>query len=55
VYSHELERLHRDFEVSGIRPGSIEPGVPGPGVADPDGYCLMVTDAAALELPTLSE
>jgi glyoxalase/bleomycin resistance protein/dioxygenase superfamily protein len=55
VYAHDLEELHSGLEVAGLEPGPIEPGAPGPDrqfrVFDPDGYCLMVTDAAALEPP----
>jgi hypothetical protein len=40
----------------GAQPGPIESGAPGPDrqfrVDDPDDYCLMVTDAAAVVPPT---
>jgi hypothetical protein len=46
VYSHELEQLHARLAESGLAPGPIEPGAPGPDrqfrVDDPDGYCVMV-------------
>jgi catechol 2,3-dioxygenase-like lactoylglutathione lyase family enzyme len=55
VYAHELEQLHSRLAQEGLEPGPIESGAPGPDrqfrVLDPDGYCLMVTDAKALEPP----
>ena len=55
VYAHELEALHSRLAEEGLEPGPIESGAPGPDrqfrIFDPDGYCLMVTDAAALEPP----
>lgn len=53
LYAHELEQLHRRLTDAGLEPGPIEPGAPGPDrqfrISDPDDYCVMVTDAAALE------
>jgi hypothetical protein len=55
VYAHELEELHGRLAEAGLEPGPIEPGAPGPDrqfrLADPDGYTVMVTDAAALAPP----
>jgi hypothetical protein len=55
VYAHELEELHGRLAEAGLEPGPIEPGAPGPDrqfrIADPDGYTVMVTDAAALAPP----
>ncbi len=55
VYVHELEDLHRQLAAAGLDPGPIEPGAPGPdrqfGISDPDGYLVMVTDAAAVVPP----
>jgi catechol 2,3-dioxygenase-like lactoylglutathione lyase family enzyme len=55
VYAHNMDELHRRLADAGLEPGPIEPGEPGPDrqfrVADPDGYCVMVTDAAAIEPP----
>jgi hypothetical protein len=55
VYAHDLEELHRRLADAGVAPGAIGPGAPGPDrefrVFDPDGYCLMVTDAAAMQPP----
>jgi predicted lactoylglutathione lyase len=55
VYVHELEELHSRLTEAGLKPGPIEPGAPGPdrqfGVSDPDGYRVMVTDAAAMAPP----
>jgi glyoxalase/bleomycin resistance protein/dioxygenase superfamily protein len=52
AYVHDLEGLHRRLEESGFAPGPIESGAPGPDrefrVDDPDGYCVMVTDASAM-------
>jgi hypothetical protein len=54
VYAHDLEELHRGLADAGLEP-SIEPGAPGPDrefrISDPDGSCVMVTDAAALTPP----
>jgi hypothetical protein len=59
VYAHELAELHTRLAEAGLEPGPIEPGAPGPDrefrVSDPDGYCVMVTDAAAMEPPPPSE
>jgi predicted enzyme related to lactoylglutathione lyase len=59
LYAHDLEALHARLTELGHAPGPIEPGAPGPdrefGVSDPDGYCLMVTDAAALVPPARPE
>jgi predicted lactoylglutathione lyase len=53
VYAHELDELHGRLSEAGLEPGPIEAGAPGPDrqfrISDPDGYCLMVTDAAAME------
>jgi catechol 2,3-dioxygenase-like lactoylglutathione lyase family enzyme len=58
VYAHALEELHSRLAAAGIQPGPIESGAPGPDrqfrLFDPDGYCVMVTDAAALEPPPRS-
>jgi len=55
LYVDGLEALRERLEAAGARPGPIEHGDPGPDrefrVADPDGYCLMVTDAAAVVPP----
>jgi len=55
VYVNELEELHRRLAEAGLAPGPIEPGEPGPdrvfSVSDPDGYCVMVTDAKAMAPP----
>jgi hypothetical protein len=55
VYAHALEELHRRLAEAGLDPGPIESGAPGPdrqfGISDPDGYCVMVTDAAAMAPP----
>jgi hypothetical protein len=55
LYAHDLEGLHRRLDEAGLDPGSIVPGAPGPDrefrVDDPDGYCVMVTDAGALAPP----
>lgn len=52
VYVHELEELHSRLAEAGLEPGPIEPGAPGPDrqfrISDPDDYCVMVTDAAAM-------
>ena len=49
LYAHDLEELHRSLGEAGLDPGPIVPGAPGPDrefrVLDPDGYCIMVTDA----------
>jgi hypothetical protein len=51
VYLHE--ELHTSLAEAGLEPGPIESGAPGPdrqfGISDPDGYLVMVTDAAAVE------
>src|SRR3954451_24994290 len=53
VYAHELDELHGRLSEGGLEPGTIEAGAPGPDrqfrISDPDGYCLMVTDAAGME------
>jgi catechol 2,3-dioxygenase-like lactoylglutathione lyase family enzyme len=55
VYAHDLEQLHSRLAKAGLEPGAIEPGEPGPErqfrVSDPDDYCVMVTDAAAMAPP----
>jgi predicted enzyme related to lactoylglutathione lyase len=55
LYAHDLEELHRRLTEAGLEPGPIVPGAPGPdrefGMLDPDGYCVMVTDAEALVPP----
>lgn len=55
VYAHELEELHEQLAQAGCEPGPIAPGAPGPDrqfrIDDPDGYCVMVTDAAAIAPP----
>lgn len=52
LYVHRLEELHARLAAAGYEPGPIGPGAPGPdresGVSDPDGYRVMVTEAAAL-------
>jgi predicted enzyme related to lactoylglutathione lyase len=52
LYAHDLEQLHGRLAEQGSEPGPIEPGPPGPDrqfrIFDPDGYCVMVTDAEAL-------
>jgi predicted lactoylglutathione lyase len=59
VYAHELEELHSRLAEAGLEPGPIEPGAPGPDrqfrISDPDDYCVMVTDAAAMEPPSRPE
>jgi hypothetical protein len=59
LYAHELAELHTRLAEAGLGPGPIEPGAPGPDrefrISDPDGYCVMVTDAAAMEPPPPSE
>jgi len=59
VYAHQLEELHSQLAESGLEQGRIGPGAPGPdrefSIADPDGYCVMVTDAAAMAAPRPSE
>jgi hypothetical protein len=53
VYAHELNELHRRLAAADLQPGPIESGAPGPDrqfrIRDPDGYCVMVMDAAAME------
>jgi hypothetical protein len=55
LYAHDLEGLHRRLADAGLEPGPIGPGAPGPDrefrVDDPDGYCVMVTDAEAMAPP----
>lgn len=55
VYAHELEELQSQLAKAGFEPGPSEPGAPGPdrlfGISDPDGYCVTVTDAAAMAPP----
>jgi predicted lactoylglutathione lyase len=55
VYAHQLEELHNRLAEAGLEPGPIEPGAPGPDrqfrISDPDGYCVMVTDAVAMAPP----
>jgi hypothetical protein len=55
LYAHDLEELHRRLAEAGLEPGPIVPGAAGPdrefGMLDPDGYCVMVTDAEALVPP----
>lgn len=55
VYAHELEELHSHLSEAGLEPGPIEPGAPGPdrvfSISDPDGYCVIVTDAVAMAPP----
>jgi hypothetical protein len=55
VYAHELEELQSQLAKAGLEPGPIEPGAPGPdrvfAISDPDGYCVMVADAAAMAPP----
>jgi hypothetical protein len=55
IYAHELEHLHARLDEQDLDPGPIEPGAPGPDrqfrIFDPDGYCVMVTDAEALAPP----
>jgi len=55
VYAHRLEELHSRLAEAGFAPGPITPGAPGPDrqfrVSDPDDYCVMVTDAAAMAPP----
>jgi predicted enzyme related to lactoylglutathione lyase len=55
LYAHDLEELHARLAEAGIEPGPIASGAPGPDrefrVSDPDGYCVMVTDAAAMAPP----
>jgi hypothetical protein len=45
-YSEDLAELRQQLLNAGIPAGEIVDGTPGPrqemGVADPDGYCLMV-------------
>jgi predicted lactoylglutathione lyase len=59
VYAHELEELHSRLAKAGLEPGPIKPGAPGPDrqfrIYDPDGYCVMVTDAAAMEPPARAD
>jgi predicted enzyme related to lactoylglutathione lyase len=55
LYAHGLEELHRRLAEAGAEPGPIASGAPGPDrefrVFDPDGYCVMVTDAEAMAPP----
>jgi predicted enzyme related to lactoylglutathione lyase len=55
LYAHDLEGLHRRLHEAGLQPEPIVPGAPGPDrefrVDDPDGYCVMVTDADAMVPP----
>lgn len=55
LYAHGLEELHRRLAEAGLEPGPIESRAPGPdrqfGISDPDGYLVMVTDAAAMAPP----
>ncbi len=55
VYAHELVQLHDRLVQASLEPGPIEPGAPGPDrqfcIYDPDGYCVMVTDASAMAPP----
>jgi ribosomal protein S18 acetylase RimI-like enzyme len=55
LYVSDLEGLHARLVAAGARPGPIGPGAPGPDrefrIDDPDGYCLMVTDQAAVTPP----
>jgi hypothetical protein len=55
LYAHDLEGLHASLVESGLAPGTIEPGAPGPDrqfrITDPDGYRVMVTDAEAMSPP----
>jgi hypothetical protein len=59
LYAHDLEELHSRLADARVEPGPIRPGAPGPDrefpVSDPDGYRVMVTDAAAMEPPRPSE
>jgi predicted enzyme related to lactoylglutathione lyase len=56
LYAADLDALHRRLTAAGANPGPIGPGAPGPDhqfrVDDPDGYCVMVTDAAAVVPPS---
>ena len=53
-----VEELRGRLAEARLEPGPIEAGAPGPDrqfrVFDPDGYCVMVTDAAAIEPPPRS-
>jgi hypothetical protein len=55
VYADDPEALHAALAAAGADPGPIRPGAPGPDrefrVLDPDGYCVMVTDTAAVVPP----
>jgi hypothetical protein len=55
IYAHALEALHAQLAEAGLEPGPIGSGAPGPDrqfrIVDPDGYCVMVTDAAAMVPP----
>ena len=46
LYSDDLHGLREWLVSQGQRPGEIRDGSPGPrqemGIADPDGYCLMI-------------
>jgi Glyoxalase/Bleomycin resistance protein/Dioxygenase superfamily len=46
LYSEDLAELRQQLLAAGIAAGEIVDGTPGPkqemGIADPDGYCLMV-------------
>ena len=59
LYVDDLEELHERLREAGFEPGPISPGAPGPDrefrVYDPDGYCVMVTDAFEMSLHPLAE
>ncbi|MDQ6812030.1 MAG: VOC family protein [Actinomycetota bacterium] len=46
LYSHDLHALRDRLLAEGLGPKEIRDGSPGPrqemGIADPDGYCLMI-------------
>ena len=59
LYVDDLEELHERLREAAFEPGPIHPGAPGPDrefrVDDPDGYCVMVTDAFEMSLHPLAE